>query len=75
MLYPLFGDLQKKGMRNALVAVILYNRNVKIPFIPVMIYYFGYSFTIIISLFIIFFSIFNGMIVELLVNSQSKSAE
>jgi len=62
ILYPLLGDLKKSGMKNSLLAVFLYNRNVKIPFIPVMIYYFGLAFTVIISLYIILFSIFNGLI-------------
>jgi uncharacterized membrane protein YraQ (UPF0718 family) len=70
VLYPLFGDLQKKGMRNALLAVILYNRNVKIPFVPVMIYYFGTAFTIIVSVYIILFSIANGLLVEALTNKK-----
>lgn len=70
VLYPLFGDLQKKGMRNALLAVILYNRNVKIPFIPVMIYYFGAAFTIIVSVYIIILSLLNGILVELLVDKK-----
>lgn len=65
VLYPLFGDLQKKGMRNALIGVILYNRNVKIPFIPVMIYYFGAAFTIIISIYIVLLGFVNGYLVEL----------
>lgn len=71
VLYPLFGDLQKKGMRNALLAVILYNRNVKIPFIPVMIYYFGVAFTVIVSVYIILLSFANGMLVEVLANKKN----
>jgi len=64
VLYPLLGELKKHGMKNSLLAVFLYNRNVKIPFIPVMIYYFGLLFTIIISFYIIAFSILNGVLVE-----------
>ena len=36
-----------------------------IPFIPVMIYYFGLEFTLILSVYIVLFSIVNGKIVEL----------
>jgi uncharacterized membrane protein YraQ (UPF0718 family) len=73
VLYPLFGDLQRKGMRNALLAVVLYNRNVKIPFIPVMIYYFGTAFTIIVSIYIILFSFLNGLLVEFFAGRQRNS--
>ena len=41
LLFPLLGNLKKKGMSDALIAVFLYNRNVKIPFLPVMVLYFG----------------------------------
>jgi uncharacterized membrane protein YraQ (UPF0718 family) len=64
ILFPLLKDLKKKGMSNALLAVFLYNRNVKIPFLPVMIYYFGLTYTVIISFYIIIFSILNGLLIN-----------
>lgn len=69
--FPLLGEFKKHGMKNSLLAVFLYNRNVKIPFLPVMIYYFGFGFTLILSLYIIIFSIFNGKIIELLVKNRT----
>lgn len=66
VLYPLLGDLKQKGMKNSLLAVLLYNRNVKIPFLPAMIYYFGLAFTVIISLYIVLFSFLNGLLVGIL---------
>ena len=71
ILFPLLGDLKKGGMKNSLVAVFLYNRNVKIPFLPVMVYYFGLNFTIILSLYIVIFSILNGKIIGRLVKDKS----
>jgi uncharacterized membrane protein YraQ (UPF0718 family) len=71
ILFPLLGNLKKQGMKNSLLAVFLYNRNVKIPFLPAMIYYFGISFTVIVSLYIVFFSILNGLIIQLLVKDNS----
>lgn len=63
VLFPLLGELRKEGMRNSLLAVFLYNRNIKIPFLPVMVYYFGLGFTIILSLYIVIFSVLNGKII------------
>jgi len=63
VLFPLLGELKKKGMKNSLLAVFLYSRNIKIPFLPVMIYYFGFNFTVILSIYIIIFSILNGKII------------
>jgi len=70
ILFPLLGELRKQGMKNSLLAVFLYNRNVKIPFLPAMIYYFGFEFTIIISLYVVIFSIFNGKIISLLIKDK-----
>ncbi len=62
MLYPMLGEFKKHGARNALIAVFLYNRNVKIPFLPVMAYYFGLRYTVIVSVLIILFSLLNGLL-------------
>lgn len=64
--YPLLQDLREHGMRNALAAVFLYNRAVKIPLLPLMIYYFGVKFVIILSVFTVFASIIEGKIIETL---------
>jgi len=64
VLYPLLGELKKRGMKDSLLAAFLFNRNVKIPFLPVMIFYFGLSFTVIISVYIILFSVLNGVVVS-----------
>jgi uncharacterized membrane protein YraQ (UPF0718 family) len=66
VLFPLLEDIKKKGMKNSLIAVFLYNRNVKIPFFPVMIYYFGLVFTVIISFYIITFSFLSGWLMQIL---------
>jgi uncharacterized membrane protein YraQ (UPF0718 family) len=63
-LFPLLKGLQEKGMSDRLIAVLLYNRNIKIQFIPALIYYFGLAFTIIISFYIIIFSILSGVLIE-----------
>ena len=64
MWYPLLGDLKEKGMKDSLVAAFLYNRAIKIPLIPMMVYYFGWSFTITLSIYMVLFSIVNGIVVE-----------
>jgi len=63
VLFPILQDFKKKGMSDSLIAVLLYNRNVKIPFLPIMIFYFGLLYTIVVSVLIIFFSILNGLII------------
>ena len=63
VLYPMLRELKIKGMKNDLLAVFLYNRNVKIPFIPAMAFYFGWTYTVVFSFYIIVFSFLNGALV------------
>jgi hypothetical protein len=60
--YPLLKELKDKGMESSLIGVFLFNRAVKIPFLPMMIFYFGISFTIILSIYMLIFSIINGFL-------------
>lgn len=62
ILFPFFGEMKKQGMKNSLIIVFLSNRNVQPPFIPVMIYYFGTPFTIVISVYILIFAVINGLL-------------
>ncbi|MEA3457872.1 MAG: permease [Candidatus Thermoplasmatota archaeon] len=64
--YPLLKDLKEHGMRMGLVAVFLYNRAIKIPLLPVMIFYFGIYFVIILCIYMVVASIFQGKIIEIM---------
>lgn len=67
LLFPMLGDFKKSGVKDSLLATFLFNRNVKIPFIPVVIFYFGVTYTIVISVLLILFSVLNGVLVGRLV--------
>jgi uncharacterized membrane protein YraQ (UPF0718 family) len=64
--YPLLKDLQNQGMRTGLVAVFLYNRAIKIPLLPVMIFYFGLEFVILLSIYMMIASIVEGKFIEII---------
>ena len=70
--YPLLSDLKEKGMREALVATFLYNRAVKIPLLPMMIFYFGFRLVAILTLYMILFSILNGYLVERILSKGGR---
>jgi uncharacterized membrane protein YraQ (UPF0718 family) len=67
VLYPMLEDFRKQGVRSALLAVFLYNRNVKLQYLPAMAYYFGIRYTVVLSVYIILFSLISGKLVEMLV--------
>ena len=64
MWYPLLNELQKQGVSNGLVACFLYNRAVKPALLPLIILYFGLTYTIVLTIVMIIFSVLQGIIVE-----------
>ena len=62
--YPLLGDLKEKGMSNGLAICFLYNRSVKVPLLPVAIYYFGWQFILILTVVMMAVSVLQGKIME-----------
>jgi len=64
--YPLLKEFHSKGMRNDLIAVFLYNRAIKVPILPILIYYFGSMFTILLLFYMIIASIIEGKIIGMI---------
>ena len=64
--YPLLRELREYGMRTSLVAAFLYNRAIKIPLLPLMIYYFGGIYVAVLLIFMIIASIVEGKIIEVI---------
>jgi len=73
MWYPLLADLKEKGMKNPFIVAFLYNRAVKIPLLPMMIFYFGLPFVLTLTFYMILFSVINGVLVEKLLNFKFKN--
>ena len=69
--YTMLSELQQKGMRNALIAVFLYCRAVKLPLLPLMIHYFGVAYTLVLCLYLISFSIISGVLIEKLTKQKT----
>jgi uncharacterized membrane protein YraQ (UPF0718 family) len=72
MWYPLLSELKEKGLREGFIATFLYARAVKPALIPLMIFYFGLTFTIIITINIIIFSIIQGITLEKITGGIKK---
>jgi len=64
MWYAMLRELKEKGVGYGFIATFLYNRAIKPPLIPVIIYYFGLKFTIVLTGVMIIFSVLQGMIIE-----------
>lgn len=68
--YAILGELRQKGMRNALIATFLYSRAVKLPLLPLMIHYFGVAYTLILCIYLVIFSIINGIVIEKIISEK-----
>jgi len=64
--YPLLKELRDQGMRSGLIAVFLYNRAIKIPLLPLMVYYFGTVFVVLLLVYMIIASILEGKVIEMI---------
>lgn len=70
--YPFLADLKEKGLDNGLITIFLYNRAIKLPLLPVIIYYFSLKFVLIITILMIIFSLINGLIVKKLLSKPNR---
>ncbi len=64
MWYPLLSELKKHGVRDALLANFLYNRAVKIPLMPLLIFYFGVKYAAVLTFVTVFLSFIAGWLTE-----------
>ena len=68
--YPMLQELRNKGALDGLVVAFIYARSIKLPWLPLMISYFGISFTIVLSFYIILGAFIQGVITNRLKLSQ-----
>jgi uncharacterized membrane protein YraQ (UPF0718 family) len=62
--YPMLQSLREKGVRDSLIITFLYSRSIKLPWIPLMVVYFGSGFTIVMMLYIAIGSLIQGFIID-----------
>lgn len=67
MWYPLMKDLQSKGVKNKYLVIFLYNRGIKIQWLPMLILYFGLKYSLTLMVVMAIMSIPQGVIAEKLI--------
>lgn len=71
--YPILHELQSHGARNGLIIAFFYARAIKLPWLPVMISYFGLTFTLILSFYILFGAWLQGIIADKIITKKVNS--
>ncbi len=62
--YPLLENLQKEGVRPAFIAAFLYARSIKLPWLPLLAFYFGVTYMIVLTVLLVVFSPVAGWLTE-----------
>jgi len=65
-------NLQEKGIQNKFLSTFLYNRGIKLQWAPLLIVYFGWTFSLTLLTVMAIFSIPQGIITEKLINKSGK---
>ncbi len=69
-LYPMLKNMKEHGLETKYMATFLYNRNVKIPLLPAMIYYFGWQYTVVMTVLVIIFSVIDGWVLGMIIKDN-----
>jgi len=64
MWYPLLAEAKNKGANAGLIACFLYNRAIKIPLLPMLVFYFGIKYVFILTSVMIFMSVIQGIFIN-----------
>ena len=62
--YQMLADLRSHNVQDSLIITFLYTRAIKLPWLPLMISYFGFTFTVLLTVYIIIGGIIQGIIVD-----------
>jgi len=68
--YSFLEEMEEKGMSKGRLATFLYARAIKIPLLPLMISFFGITFTIIYNIWLFIFSIFQGLLIDIIFQNK-----
>ena len=68
MWYPLMKDLKSKGVEDRFIATFLFNRGIKLQWLPILLAYFGIIYSLVLLVVMALVSIPQGLITEKLVS-------
>ena len=69
--YPILKEAKKHGLKDDVITIFLYNRAIKLHLLPMMIYYFGWMYTVILTIVMIVISVVNGIVVRYILEIEN----
>ncbi len=74
MWFPILKSMLEKGVRPGLVAVFLYNRGIKLHWLPLMALYFGMKYVVVLTLVTVLVSIAQGYVIDFFAGGETRKA-
>ena len=71
--YQMLANLREQKVKDGLIITFLYTRAIKLPWLPLMVSYFGYAFTGLLMFYIIAGALIQGLIVEKMSFTSNKN--
>lgn len=71
--YPMLSDFRSHGVRDGLIFAFFYTRSIKVPMLPIMIDYFGWGFTLLLSFYTIVAAVAQGIIMNALTHENEEN--
>ncbi len=71
--FPILRDMMDKGVKPGLIATFLYNRGIKLNWLPLMALYFGMKYVIVLTIVTILISVLQGIIIDFLIRKSNPS--
>jgi len=62
--YPMLSEIREQGARDGLIVAFFYARSIKLPWLPLMVSYFGLAFTVLLTFFVILGAWLQGIITD-----------
>ncbi len=72
MWFPVLKEMIDKGVKHGLIAVFLYNRGIKLQWMPVLALYFSVKYIVVLTLVMLLASLVQGLIIERLFVEKEK---
>lgn len=71
--YPMLSELREHGARDGLIVAFFYARAIKLPWLPVMVSYFGIVFTLVLTFYILLGAWIQGLLADKMTAKSSIS--
>ena len=70
--YPMLSQMREQGARDGLIVAFFYARSIKLPWLPLMVSYFGLLFTVLLTFFVILGAWLQGLIADRLLSKRER---